>query len=106
MKRGDRVQSRTNALAPFSQGLVCNATKVCQKIKFAGPGEACGSVNGDFVACRASGHCKVAAGQMMGTCLAAADDGAACDPVNGPTCKAVAVCAGGVCTLDDGLSCK
>ena len=86
------------------QGLSCNTMSVCQKIKLAEPGEVCGLVGTDYIACSNGGHCKTDGG-MMGTCLAAADDGEACDAVAGPKCMPQAVCTSGLCTLNDGATC-
>lgn len=90
----------------FLQGLACSSMGVCQKIKLAGSGEACGVQGTDFVFCKGSGFCKVDMGANAGTCLAPAADGAACDTVAGPNCMSGALCKGNVCTLDDGSSCN
>jgi hypothetical protein len=88
------------------QGLGCNTMGVCQKLQLAGPGEACGLQGTDFVLCKAGGFCKTAVGTNAGTCLAPAADGAACDEMMGPHCLSGAICSGGLCKLDDGLSCN
>lgn len=85
--------------------LGCNSMDICQQVKIAAPGEACGLAGGNPTICSNNGQC---AGMMggVGTCMAAADDGEACDAVNGPPCKVQSICTNGTCKLDDGLSCK
>jgi hypothetical protein len=88
----------------FAQALFCHPiTKVCQRITFAKPGEQCGVINSGLVGC--SGSTCVPPGQLVGTCSAIADDGAACNP-NGPNCKAGAKCIGGTCQVPDPATCK
>ncbi len=88
-------------------GAFCNPqTKVCASISVADAGQPCGIVNNTFVGCGAAGHCTIPQGQTKGTCQAAAADGASCDPQNGPTCMAPAICVNGKCTLPDPSSCK
>jgi hypothetical protein len=87
------------------QGLGCNMMGICQKVKLAGPGEACGLQGTDYIACKGGGFCKT----MMngaGTCVAPAADGAACDEVMGPRCLPGARCSSGKCVLADGSSCN
>lgn len=88
------------------KGLFCDPTsKACKEVKLANAGEACGLVNGTFVACAAAGRCKTGpTGQ--GTCLAAAADGQPCSDKDGPSCIEPADCVNGVCTLPDPASCK
>jgi hypothetical protein len=89
-----------------TQGLYCvTATKVCAQATFAGAGQPCGVVNGAYVGCAAGGHCKLGVGSLMGSCLAAAADGAACDSVAGPTCLAPAQCISSVCKLPNPAAC-
>jgi hypothetical protein len=86
-------------------GLFCHPTmRTCVTVMFVGAGQACGFVNGNIVACSGSGHCKVAGG-LMGTCLAPAADGAACDTTNGPDCMPPAQCVSSVCKLPNPASC-
>jgi hypothetical protein len=47
----------------------------------------------------------VAAPTYEGTCVAAAADGAACDPTNGPMCTDPAVCVNSVCEVPDPTMC-
>ena len=90
-----------------TKGLFCNPSSVtagvCAVATFAGPGQPCGLVNGGVVGCSGGARC-VRTG-AMGTCLAPAADGAACDSTNGPDCVAPAECVGGVCKLPDPASC-
>lgn len=86
-------------------GLGCNKNGVCQKIKFAGPGEVCGMSAGDFIVCSGNGTCKTG-GNPAGTCLAPAKDGQACNEADGPKCIAGARCSSGLCKLIDPAACK
>jgi len=87
-----------------TKGLVCPPmTHVCTAAMFAAAGQPCGLVNGALVACAAAGHCKLTG--LMGTCLAAAADGAACDATNGPDCMAPAQCVNAVCKLPNPAGC-
>ena len=89
-----------------TKGLYCDpTTRVCALATFAAAGAPCGYVNGAFVGCAAAGHCKLATASLMGTCLAAAADGAACDITNGPECTAPAQCIGSVCKLPNPAAC-
>jgi hypothetical protein len=89
----------------FAQGLFCHpTTKVCQKINFAMPGEQCGVINNGLVGC--TGSACLPPGQLVGTCGAVADDGAACDTVSGPNCKAGAKCIGNTCQVPDPSTCQ
>jgi hypothetical protein len=89
-----------------AKGLYCDpTTRVCALATFAAAGAPCGYVNGAFVGCAAAGHCKLATASLMGTCLAAAADGAACDITNGPECTAPAQCIGSVCKLPNPAAC-
>jgi hypothetical protein len=90
-----------------TQGLYCGTTtRVCALASFAAAGEPCGLVNGAYTACAGGGHCRLGAGTVMGTCLAPAADGAACDTTTGPNCMAPAQCVSSVCKLPNAASCK
>jgi hypothetical protein len=82
--------------------------KVCKKLKSASAGQTCGydATTDDFTFCAASGTCKTMTGSPTGTCLAAAADGATCDPTNGPACKEGSKCVSGVCRIQDPSSCR
>lgn len=86
-------------------GLGCNQMGICQKIKLAAPGEVCGVVGADFIACSEGGSCKTAMG-TSGTCVAPVPDGGACDPAKDLRCLAQATCEDGLCTLADPATCK
>lgn len=87
-----------------TKGLFCNPqTRVCAQATYAGPGQACGIVNGGFVGCSAGGTCKFAG--IMGTCTAPAADGAACDANMSVGCSAPSECVNGVCKLPDPATC-
>ena len=87
-------------------GLFCHPTMLtCVQVSWATAGQPCGFVNNNIVGCSASGHCKITAPAVMGTCLAAAADGAACDAANGPDCMPPAQCVSGVCKLPNATSC-
>lgn len=79
---------------------------VCTVVQTAGPGQACGVSGSNYVICKAGATCKTPSGSTAGTCLAAADDGQACDATNGPPCKYGATCVGGLCTLNAATTCK
>lgn len=103
---GTTCESGANDACDRLKGFFCDPTaKVCKEVKFANAGEACGLVNGTFVACAAAGHCKTGA-NGQGTCQAAAADGQPCDTKNGPSCIEPADCVNGVCTLPDPAACK
>lgn len=87
------------------QGLACNAQKACAPAGFAKAGEACGLVNGSFVACEGGAYCPIPQGQTQGSCKAPAPDGAACSLAQGPPCLAPAACINGTCRLPDPASC-
>jgi hypothetical protein len=81
-------------------------TNTCQLYNFAQAGEACGLVNGATL-CAKSGVCTPNdAGAFMGTCVAAAADGTACDANVGPNCLPPAFCYQGFCRLPSPGSCK
>ena len=90
-------------------GLYCStgATPVCTALGLPKAGEPCGLVNGALAVCAGGGHCSLNIGTGMGTCEAAAADGAACDDTNGPTCLSPAVCGATskVCTLPNPANC-
>jgi hypothetical protein len=93
-------------------GLVCdNATKKCVAMTFATAGQACGSVNGNFVPCAGAGFCAIATGQKAGMCVGAAADGAACDTSAGPMCMYRSQCViasgtAGTCQFASASLCK
>ncbi len=90
-----------------TKGLFCNPSSatagVCAIATFVGPGQPCGLVGGGVVGCSGGGLCKRTG--LMGTCVAPAADGAACDATNGPPCLQPAECVGGVCKLPNPAGC-
>lgn len=87
------------------KGLAC-LSGVCSQSLAAEPGQACGLDGSTYTYCAGNGKCKTASGASKGTCLAAADDGQACDSTNGPNCKYGASCVNGLCTIQTGATCK
>jgi hypothetical protein len=90
----------------FPHGLFCNpAVRVCQRIKVAQAGEACGFVNNELIACGANGTCNTPSPQaLQGVCGAAAADGTACSPTK--ECIDPARCVNGLCRLPNARSCN
>ena len=87
-----------------AMGYYCSAASVCAQVQTSAAGGACGfSASGVTTCTKAT--CKVGTG-ATGTCEALANDGAACDPVNGPSCLSPASCVNGVCTIANPASCK
>ena len=74
-------------------GLTCDGTtNVCVAQPLAAAGASCGLVAGVVTRCTAGATCVLPTGSTMGTCVAPAADGAACDPATGPTCLTPARC--------------
>lgn len=93
----------SGAQCDIDQGLVCQSG-TCSAITLPKAGEACSAATG--FTCSGSAKCSVSSGTVSGTCLAPAEDGAACDDVKGPGCKPGAKCVGGVCKVPDVTTCK
>lgn len=94
-------------------GLFCDPTTMkCSNAAPAKAGEPCGELSSGVAYCTGGATCQLAAGTKAGTCLAAAADGAACDPNNGPFCQTPAHCVvaeggtQGTCRLPDASLCK
>jgi hypothetical protein len=96
-----------------TQGLICAYDKTtfkpttCVKATEAKVGDPCSFL--DQKVCVGGAWCKgydIKNPTVPGTCTAPADDGAACDPALGPTCKPGAKCMGGICKTNDPTSCK
>jgi hypothetical protein len=85
----------------------CNpVTSLCVQAQFSQAGGPCGNAaDGTLTLCAGSGLCQSADGATMGTCQAVATDGAACDPLNGPSCLPPAACLGTACALLDPTTC-
>jgi hypothetical protein len=101
----------TNPTCENNLGLACvglAGAKTCQPIAYVQAGEACGTLaDGSRAEC-ADGDCFTASGPAaatdLGTCVAQATDGTACDTQLGPLCLSPARCvytAGtvGICTV-------
>jgi hypothetical protein len=100
---------KTSAECDQLSGDFCNpASLVCQTITFAQPGGACGLVSGQLVLCAGpGGTCKGDdVSPYVGTCEAAAMNGASCDTDGGPLCDYGSVCVSGTCTASNPASCK
>ncbi len=107
-----------NPLCDGAKGFWCtpHGTR-CTPILTAATGQPCGynTTTGDLTACSAAGLCtNIDKTTLMGTCLAPAADGAACDTGSGPLCQPPAVCTGntvdgggivGTCTIHDPSTC-
>jgi hypothetical protein len=99
----DSLAGNCNTLA----GLFCNPlTKICETVKVAKDGESCGLLSTGITVCHGSGKCKTGVGVVKGTCMKAANDGEACDAMQGPNCQPPASCVNNVCKLDDPAACK
>jgi hypothetical protein len=106
-------QEHTAAGCDRNAGLVCNSSsKTCRPVFIASVGQPCGNdVDDQPVYCQAEGVCQGATGTRPGTCVAAADDGAACDTVSGPGCVIPARCIGdggtsGTCQYSSAQTCR
>lgn len=73
-----------------AKGLTCDPTSMlCIAAVVASAGQAC---DGDLTVCAAAATCVIPTGATMGTCVAPAADGAACDTANGPGCLTLSRC--------------
>jgi hypothetical protein len=84
---GGKCDGKTAICAPSTLCVMSTCTAIDSTTP---PGQPCGNVGGKTVAC-AGGNC------IMGTCVAHATDGAACDLTGGPYCEPPALCVGGTC---------
>jgi hypothetical protein len=85
-------------------GAYCDgASFKCKAIGFAQANEACGTIQGKRVDCKASGFCPTIQG---GTCKAAAADEAGCSDLEGPRCVLPASCIAGFCKLPQQAACR
>lgn len=92
----------------FRQGLYCNNSKICEAVKYANNGEACGSMqNGTLTLCQGGAAC-IQMGGILGsrTCVAPAKDGQPCNSATGPGCLSPATCVNNVCTVPSAAACK
>ncbi len=88
-------------------GFYCDSTtQICSQVQMSPAGGACGTpTTGPLSLCSSNGLCESPDGAATGTCLAAAADGAPCDPLNGPNCLPPASCVDGACTIPDPTIC-
>lgn len=91
--------------------LACNVSAnlscrngICEPRQYVGAGERCEIPEGPF--CGRATFCKSDPGSASGVCVPPADEGQACDDVNGPECVASAVCRMGVCRVPDSTVCN
>jgi hypothetical protein len=83
-------KKKTGPGCDATKGLACDPTSMkCIAVIVASTGGAC---DGDLAVCAAAGTCAIPTGATSGTCVAAAEDGAACDSVNGPGCMTLSRC--------------
>lgn len=95
-------------------GLACDSTtNQCATLPLAAAGQPCGQLGTTVTRCTGGATCAIAAGQMAGTCVAPAADGAACDTAAGPGCltpaRCIATTAGGTagtCQLPGSTTCS
>jgi hypothetical protein len=109
------TKDQTAPTCDATLGFACNAmTKKCDAIVYADPGKPCGTMmDGSHVECSGSGLCSIPAMMTIGTCIAPATDGAACDTSTGPPCLSPARCiltggdmgTSGTCQLNLGPKC-
>ena len=100
--------TKTGANCDPNVGLVCDtAMKVCVTQPIAAAGAPCGAVTTAETRCTAGATCYVPDGATVGTCVAPAADGAACDDTDtvGPGCLTPAKCVTGTCQLPGSTSC-
>ncbi len=99
----------------YQAGLTCNAkSKTCESVTTSTAGGPCDLDNDQFAACAASGTCSASEAGAMGTCRAAAADGAACTTTSaGPACIPPARCVvatsgstSGTCQVAAAAACK
>ena len=102
-----------------TMGLSCSGaagSKTCALTSLVADGMPCGALaDGSFAGCAAGGSCYtrtgIAEAGQMGTCKAAAADGAACDMTLGPPCLTPARCivtgtsTSGTCTVPTDATC-
>ncbi|HMI88198.1 MAG TPA: hypothetical protein VK550_29135, partial [Polyangiaceae bacterium] len=86
------------------QELFCASSRVCQKVRYAAPGESCDLSAG--IHCERSGICRTSGTASQGTCVAAAADGSACNATAGPACLPGAQCVSGYCQVPDPAACR
>jgi hypothetical protein len=90
---GAACKNLTSDCDLYGRGLVC-VSGSCAKVSYVGVGEDCGLIGGKAAVCSNS-SCQPT--QLKGTCVAFADEGAACNEVDGPTCGLHGDCVAGKC---------
>ena len=105
---GDGCSAATGVCDPL-QGLYCNTNSMtCARAFYSAPGQFCGIYDGGdagmpgVYGCTASGYCQNA---PNGLCVAAAADGATCDPMSGTVCMSPAGCVNGMCAIPNQAMC-
>lgn len=84
------AKKKTSAGCDPAKGLTCDPTSMlCVAAVVASAGQAC---DDDLTFCSSAATCVIPTGATMGTCVAAAADGAACDTANGPSCLTLSRC--------------
>jgi hypothetical protein len=103
---GQMCSSTPDTCSAATTGNTCAAGICKSTLKIAKAGETCGIdlATQTFTLCSGGAMCKTTG--VTSTCLAAAEDGAACDTVNGPHCNPPASCDNGLCKIHDPASCK
>ena len=96
-------QSCETVSCDVTAGLICIGG-LCDTFDVAGPGEPCGN-RGGYTFCT-SNACDIPTGQFEGTCRQFAEEGGACDDINGSNCRPGIPCIGGVCRVPDPTSCR
>jgi hypothetical protein len=76
-------------------GLGCSVSETCGAVTWAKAGEPCGDL----------ARCLVGVCASSGKCPAVVPDGQPCPTDDEHTCDSLALCVGGVCTLEDTVAC-
>lgn len=88
-------------------GLTCDTQSLsCVTQPIVAAGQPCGLVGTTRTACSAGATCSIPAGETMGTCIAPAADGGACNSDAGPFCETPAKCVNGACALPGSMTCS
>jgi hypothetical protein len=104
---------KTRANCSGDDGLTCNTnTNKCVAQPLVAAGAPCGPISGVQTDCSAGASCVIPSNKTIGTCVAPAIDGAACDTKAGPDCLTPARCipaappgTAGTCQLPGSKSC-
>lgn len=76
-------------------GLGCSMAQTCGAVTWASAGQPCGDL----------ARCLVGACSSAGMCPTVVADGQPCPTDDGHTCDSLSLCVGGVCTLEDTVTC-